>query len=105
RPILLTAPPFPVCAPTGLSATSDFLWNRSTGLPLAHARQALRAISADFRARHGHLHVKVARNLFLQLFVQSAFELPHFAALQARHMDMIPRPVRLVVVPVAAQVQ
>jgi hypothetical protein len=31
--------------------------------------QALGAIAADFRARHGHLHMEVPRDLFFQLFV------------------------------------
>jgi hypothetical protein len=49
--------------------------------------------------------VEVARDLFLQLFVQAAFEFAHLAATQTRYMDVIPWPVRFVVVPVAAQMQ
>jgi hypothetical protein len=43
--------------------------------------------------------------LFLQLFVQAAFEFADFAATQAGDVDVIPRPVSFVVVPVAAKMQ
>src|SRR5258708_20852322 len=67
--------------------------------------EALRAIPADFRTRNGHLHIKIPRNLLLQLFVQPALELAHFPAAQARHMNVVAGTMRLVVVPVAAQMQ
>jgi hypothetical protein len=49
--------------------------------------------------------MKIPRNLFLQLFVQPALELAHLPAAQASHMNVIPRTVRLVVVPIATQMQ
>ncbi len=49
--------------------------------------------------------MEVPRNLFLQLLVQPALKLSHLAATQARHVNVISRPVRLVVMPVAAQMQ
>ena len=68
-------------------------------------RQAVRAISANFRARNRNLHIEVASDLLFQLFVQPALEFPNFAAAQARDVDVIARSMSLVVVPVAAQVQ
>src|SRR5260370_34440738 len=76
-----------------------------SSLATALLLQALFAVAANFRARHRHLHVKVSRNLFLQLFVQAALELAHLAAPQASHVDVIRWPVGLVLMPVAAQVQ
>ena len=46
-----------------------------------------------------------SRNLFLQLFVQSAFEFAHLAATQAGDVDVIARPMSFVVVPVATEMQ
>src|SRR2546426_10545164 len=65
--------------------------------------EAVGAITADFRARHGDLHVKIARDLLLQLLVQAAFEFPNLAAAQARHMNVIARTVRLVIVAIPAK--
>src|SRR6267143_401531 len=67
--------------------------------------QALGAIAAHFCARDGDLHVKIASDLLLQLLVQAAFEFPNLAATQARHMNVIARTVRLVVVAIPAKVQ
>jgi hypothetical protein len=49
--------------------------------------------------------MKVARDLFLQLFVQAALKLAHFPTPQTRHVDVIPRTVSFIIVPIAAQVQ
>ncbi len=67
--------------------------------------QALGAVAANFRARDGDLHVEIARDLLLQLLVQAAFEFPNLAAAQARHMNVIARTVRLVIVAVPAKMQ
>src|SRR5258708_29221304 len=65
--------------------------------------EALRAIPSDFRTRNGHLHIKIPRNLLLQLFVQPALEFAHFPAAQTRHMNVVAGTMGLVLVPVAAQ--
>jgi hypothetical protein len=44
-------------------------------------------------------------DLLFELLVEAAFELAHFAAAQARHMDVITRSMTLVVVPVPAQME
>jgi len=49
--------------------------------------------------------VEVPCDLFLQLFVQAALEFADFAATQAGDVDVVPRTVSFVVVPVAAEMQ
>jgi hypothetical protein len=70
-----------------------------------HRLQTFGAVAANFRARHRHLHVKIPRDLFLQLLVQAAFEFAHLSATQTGHVNVIARAVRLVIVPVAAKVE
>lgn len=67
--------------------------------------QAFGAVTADFGAGHGDLHFEVAGDLMLQLFVKIALEFADLAAPQARHMDVVARTVRFVIVAVAAQVE
>ena len=43
--------------------------------------------------------------MVLQLFVQAAFEFADLAAAQAGNVDVVPRPMRLVIVAVAAQMK
>ena len=78
---------------------------RHSSLATIHFLQALRAVPSDFGARHGDFHVEVAGDLILQLFVKIALEFADLAAAQARDMDVVPRPVRLIIVPVAPQVE
>ena len=66
---------------------------------------ALFAVSADFGSRNCDLHLEVPRNLLLELLVKAAFKFPHLAATEARYVNVVPRAVALVVVPVTAQVQ
>lgn len=49
--------------------------------------------------------MEVAGNLILQLFIKIAFEFADLAASQARDVDVVPRAVRFVIVPVSAKVQ
>jgi hypothetical protein len=49
--------------------------------------------------------MKVTSDLFLQLFVQPAFKFSDFATSQTRHVDVIARSMRFVVVPVTAEMQ
>src|SRR5438270_9699668 len=78
----------------------------SAGLGLcARLCQALRAIPPDLSARHRDFHVEIPRNLLLQLLVKRALKLADLPAAQARHVNVVPRPMRLVVVAVAAQMQ
>ncbi|GAC1681561.1 MAG: hypothetical protein PVS2B2_20330 [Candidatus Acidiferrum sp.] len=64
--------------------------------------QAGFAVTADFRAGNGDLHVKVPGDLFSSLFVQAAFEFTQLAAAEAGDMDVVARAMRFVIVPVAA---
>src|SRR6267154_795307 len=89
----------------GKLATSHSPARRGGSLAAILLLQALRAVAPDFRAGNRDFHVEIARDLFLQLFVQAALELAHLAASQACHVYVIPRPVRFVVVPVAAKMQ
>ena len=50
------------------------------------------------------MHAEVARDLFLELFVETGLKLADLAAAQTRDMDVVARAVALVVVAVAAQV-
>src|SRR6266403_1145123 len=89
----------------GKLATSHSPARRGGSLAAILLLQALRAVAPDFRAGNRDFHVEIARDLFLQLFVQAALEFAHFPASQASHMNVIPRPMRFVVMPVAAQMQ
>ena len=73
----------------------------STGL----LRLAIQAIAAHFRSGHGNFDAAIAFDLLLQLFVEAAFELAHFAAAQAGNVNVIARSVALVEMAVASQVQ
>jgi hypothetical protein len=63
------------------------------------------ADAAYFGAGDGDLHVEVAGDLFLELFVEAAFKFADFAATQAGDVDMVARAVGFVVVAVAAEMQ
>ena len=72
---------------------------------MAHFRLAIGAVAADFRAADGNFDATIARDLLLQFFVQRALDLTHFPAAQARHMDMIARPMCLVEMAMTPQVK
>src|SRR2546427_6875919 len=78
----------------GFLATSHSPARRGGSLATILLLQAFFAVAPDFRARYGHLHVEVARNLLLQLFVQAALAFADLAPSQGCHIDVIPRPLR-----------
>jgi hypothetical protein len=88
-----------------ICARHSFTPSFEGSLPTIQFLQAFGAVAADFRPGDGNLHAEVAGDLFFQLLVEAAFEFPHFPATQASHVDVVSRPVRFVVVPVAAKMQ
>jgi hypothetical protein len=51
------------------------------------------------------LHVEVAGDLFLELFVEAGFEFADFATAEAGNVDVVARAVSFVIVAVAAEVE
>ena len=67
--------------------------------------EAVVADAAYFGAGDGYLHVEVAGDLFLELFVEAGFEFADFAAAETGYVDVVARAVGFVVVAVAAEVE
>jgi hypothetical protein len=67
--------------------------------------EAVVADAADFGAGDGDLHVEVAGDLFLELFVEAGFEFADFAAAETGYVDVVARAVSFVIVAVPAEVK
>ena len=69
------------------------------------AGEAVVADAAYFGAGDGDLHFEVAGDLFLELFVETGFELADFAAAEAGDVDVVAGAVSVVIVAVAAEME
>jgi hypothetical protein len=67
--------------------------------------EAVVADAAYFGAGDGDLHVEVAGDLFLELFVKTGFEFADLAATEAGDMDMVAWAVSFIIVAVAAKME
>jgi hypothetical protein len=67
--------------------------------------EAVVADAAYFGAGDGDLHVEVAGDLFLELFVKAGFEFADLPATEAGDMDMVARAVSFIIVAVTAEME
>ena len=70
-----------------------------------HSIAAIFAQAAHFRSRNGNLNPEIVGNLRLQILIKLRLKLAHFAAAHARHVNVVARPMALIIVSMSAQVQ
>jgi hypothetical protein len=67
--------------------------------------EAIIADAANFGAGNGDVDVTIAGNLLLELLVEMGFEFADLAATQTGDMDVVPRAMSFVIVPIAAEME